>query len=373
MLKLTERDKMLLLLLAIVAIIGGSWYFGYRNLARMTEEVKVETETLVAKYNSLSPLYDKREEYAAQTKELEKKFDEVLSSFPTGTTQEGMIVLAKHLEEKTDIWNTSLGISDILPVYTFGKVTSSNPNTLGAMVYSTDMTGHKTTLTMSCQGTYGQTKDLIQYINENEGNQFVIENISMGYADGQVSSTITLANYDITGYERPYSNVKVFDVPLSTSNMFVSRISSLASTSSIISNYDMFVTVLPFVKGEESVIAGLDKDVYHDTALIGRGNSLHNVTFVVSGTNGNYKISYKVGDEMYPAENYFDGVDFECGDTIDLLVLSSARTAKEDKVSVKINITNSSDKTVNLFVFGDDEKDPRVALGTTTGSVNVEN
>jgi hypothetical protein len=107
--------------------------------------------------------------------------------------------------------------------------------------------------------------------------------------------------------------------------------------------------------------------------LDAEGNSVQSVTIVVSGTNNNYKVSYKLGDKMYPADNYFEGADFNCGDSIDLLVISSDRTGTEDKSSVKINITNSTDKAVNLFVYGDDAKSPRVSLGTTSGTVNVEN
>ncbi len=375
MLKISERDRMLLMVIAIIAIIFCSYQFGYRKFSAMTETIKAETETLVAKYNALQPLYKKQDEYKSKTEELKENFDEMVGSFPNGTTQESLIVLAVDVEEKTGTNYTSLTVEDTLPVYTFGRITSSNPNGLGANVYNTNMVGHKTMMKLSYENTYTGTKDMIKYINEKANEQLVIQTIDMGYdADtGLISGNMEMAMYDITGSERPFNNVSIWDIPVGTPNLFVSRIDSILSTSKIITNYDMYVSVLPFEKGKESVVAGLNKDVYNETALVGRGNSLHSVTFVVSGTNGKYKISYKVGDEMYPAENYFEGVDFNCGETIDLLVLSSAREAKEDKTSVKINITNSSDKAVNLFVFGEDEENPRVALGTTTGAVNVEN
>lgn len=375
MLKMSERDKMLVMVLLIVGIIFCSWYFGYRSIVAKTDEIKADTETLISKYNSLYPLFQKQDEYKADTETLTEQYQETLSTFANGTTQEGLIVRLRHFEEVTGAWYTSVTLSDILPVYTFGQIGSTNPNNLGERVYITDMVGHKATMSTNFQGTYSQVKELLTYINEDEENQFVIEKLNMGFDKnaGAVTGSMEIASYDITGSERPFENVSIYDVPLGTDNIFKSRINVLDESSRIVLHKDVYVTVLPFEKGKEAVVAGLNADVLNDTALVGRGNSVQTVTLSISGTNGNYRISYKVGDETYPADNYFEGVEFTCGDTIDLLVLSSEREMNEDKSAVKINIANSSDKTVNLYVFGEDEKEPRVTLGTTTGSVNVEN
>jgi hypothetical protein len=188
-----------------------------------------------------------------------------------------------------------------------------------------------------------------------------------------VSGSIELISYDITGSDRAYDNVSIYDVALGNDNPFISKLTTMLAASSIVSNYDLFVSVLPYEAGSSNVAVGLNKDALNKHGLDVEGNSVQSITIVVSGTNNDYKVSYKLGDKMYPADNYFEGADFECGDTIDLLVISSSRSGTEDKSSVKINITNSTDKTVNMYIYGDDTKNPRVSLGTTSGSVNVEN
>lgn len=372
---LSEKDKMILIVLVIALIVFCSYYFGYRNINAMTLEVKQETEELTSKYKTLYPLYQKKDDYVSETKKLTEKYDSILEDFPDGMTQEGLIVLAKSIEEDTNVWFSSVSMSEIQPVYTFGQVTSTNPSTLGASVYYSDFVGHKAVLTLSYQESYSDFKKMLEYFEKNESNQFAVEKVSMSYdeGDGQVSGSLDLAVYDITGSNRPEAAVEVCDVPQGLDNIFISRISALNAASRIISDYDVYVAVTPYEAGKNSVKVGLNRDAMNKSVIGAEANAVQSATLVIAGSNNNYTISYKVGDKMYPAENYYDGVEFNCGDSIDLLVLSSARSSSEDKAAVKLNITNTSDKPVNIFVYGDDSANPRVSLGTTTGQVNVEN
>jgi hypothetical protein len=339
-----------------------------------TLEVKEEKNALMERYQALYPLAQNKDQYIKETEVLNDEYDSILSSYATGTTQERMIMLAKSFEENTDVWLSTLSMSDITPNYTFGQVMSTNPSGDGGRAYVTDMVGHQTTLTMSYSSNYDNLKKLIDYINTYEGEKFTIDSISISSSEeGSVSGSIAVSAYDVQGKDRTYNNVSVYDVALGNTNPFISKLTSLLATSSIVSNYDLYVSVLPFETGKSNVAVGLNKDALNEHGLDVEGNSVQSVTIVVSGTNNNYKVSYKLGDKMYPADNYFEGADFNCGDSIDLLVISSDRTGTEDKSSVKINITNSTDKAVNLFVYGDDAKSPRVSLGTTSGTVNVEN
>lgn len=372
---ISEKDKMILIILFIGLIVFCSYYFGYRNINAMTLEVKQEKEELTAKYKTLYPLYQKKDSYASEAKKLQEKSEKLLSQFPNGMNQEGLILLAKSIEEKNDVWFSSMAMSEITPAYTFGKVVSTNPTRKGQPVWTTDMVGHKSVLTFSYQVSYEKFKEMLEYFNTNEEDRLSVENVSMTYDEGEdrVSGTLNLAVYDITGKDREYAGLGVYDVPMGTSNIFRSRMSAIASVSNIVNDYDAYVSVLPYKEGEASTIIGLNKDALNKTAISSEVNAVQTVTMIINGSNNKYTISYKVGDKMYPAENYFEGAEFDCGDSIDLLVLSAAREAAEDKSAVKLNIANSSDKTVNLFVYGDDEKNPRVSLGTVTGQVNVEN
>jgi hypothetical protein len=373
-LQIGTQERILLMLLMIVALLFCAYYFGYKNINAATLEVKEEKNALMERYQALYPLAQNKDQYIKETEVLNDEYDSILNSYATGTTQERMIMLVKSFEENTDVWLSTLSMSDITPNYTFGQVMSTNPSGDGGRAYVTDMVGHQTTLTMNYSSNYDNLKKLIDYINTYEGEKFTIDSLSIASGgEGDVSGSIVVSAYDVQGSDRTYDNVSIYDVALGNTNPFVSKLTSLLATSSIVSNYDLYVSVLPFETGTSNVAVGLNKDALNEHGLDVEGNSVQSVTIVVSGTNNNYKVSYKLGDKMYPADNYFEGANFDCGDSIDLLVISSERTGTEDKSSVKINITNSTDKAVNLFVYGDDSKNPRVSLGTTSGSVNVEN
>jgi hypothetical protein len=372
--KLGEQERILLMFLVIVAVLFSAYYFGYKKLNAATLEVKEEKNELMERYQALYPLAQNKDQYIKETASLEEEIDSILSGYATGTTQERMIMLAKSFEEDTDVWFSTLSMSETTANYTFGQVMSTNPSGDGGRAYSTNMVGHQTTLSLGYSTNYENLKTLIDYINTYEDNKFTINSLSISSSDGNsVSGAIELISYDITGSDRAYDNVSIYDVALGNDNPFISKLTTMLAASSIVSNYDLFVSVLPYEAGSSNVAVGLNKDALNKHGLDVEGNSVQSITIVVSGTNNDYKVSYKLGDKMYPADNYFEGADFECGDTIDLLVISSSRSGTEDKSSVKINITNSTDKTVNMYIYGDDTKNPRVSLGTTSGSVNVEN
>lgn len=373
--QISEKDRRLLMIVLIALIVFCAYYFGFRNINAMTLEVKQEREELVAKYNSLYPLYQDMDKYAERAKDFSKETETILSEFSNGMNQESLILLSKSIEEKTGIWFSSVTMSEIADAYTFGQITSTNPTRMGESVYQTDMVGESASLTCSYQVSYEQFKDLLAYVEKEKTRRISIQNVAMSYDEGEniVSGNLVLGVYDIKGSEREYPAMEIYDVPQGTDSIFRATLSAATAVSNIVKDYDTYITVLPYKEGQPNLITGLNKDAMNETVISSEANSVQTVTVTVTGANNDYYISYKMGDKTYPAENYFDGAAFACGDSIDLLVLSSVRAAAEDKSAVKINIVNSSDKTVNLFVYGDDTASPRVSLGTVTGLVNVEN
>jgi type IV pilus assembly protein PilO len=201
----------------------------------------------------------------------------------------------------------------------------------------------------------------------------------MTYNDAvdQLAGTLVLSTYDVTGSGRESQDVAVHNVPIGTNNIFSSGSFSAdnsyneAEGDSIINDYDIYVMANAYASDSESVVVGTAKDALGKTVASSNSNSVESVTITVTGVNGNYKVSYKVGATTYPVDNYFDGADLNVGDTLDLLIMSSSRLSTEDKAGAKINIVNSSDKQLNIKVLNDDASNPRISFGTTTGSIQL--
>lgn len=376
---ISERDRNILMILLVALIVFCSYYFGYKNINEMTVQTRTEKDELTQKYKSLYPMYSEMDSYVNETKKYVDEYDELMEKFPNGSTQEGMIVLAKSIEEDTDVWFSSLSMSDVTPIYTFGQIASSNPNALGANVYTSDCIGNKVTLTMSYSVTYEKGKKLIEYLNTAIDRKYAIDSMSMSYneAEDNLSGSIVLSTFDITGSNREFPITSVRNVPVGTGNLFSSTsfaaggVYNAAEGDGIINDYDIFVMANAYQSDMDSVVVGLANDALGKTVSSTSSNAIENVTLTVTGKNGDYKVSYKVGATTYPVDNYFDGASFVPGDTLDLLIMSSKKTTTEDKSGAKINIVNNSDKELNIKIINDDVESPRITFGTTTGAVKL--
>lgn len=378
-LTISEKDKKTIMIFLIAVIVFCSWYFGYRNINEMTISMKSERDELTIKYKSLYPLYTQKDDYKKQAEEFTKEYEKLMELYPAGSSQEGMIILAKAIEEDTGVEFSTFSMSDITPVYTFGQIGSTNPAALGNAVYSTDYVGNKVTLTMNYTTTYEKGKQLVSYLNSSEDRKYSIDSMNMVYneTDDALTGTLVLSTYDITGSDREKEETAVRNVPVGSDNIFVSD-SFLAGGSyggaegdSIITNYDFFLMANAFESDMDSVVVGMANDALGKTIAAASSNSTENVTITVTGTAGNYKVSYKVGANTYPVENYYDGAVLNCGDTLDLLIISSARLSESDKSGAKVNLVNSTDKELSVKIINDDVNTPRISVGTTTGTVRI--
>ena len=379
-LKISEKDKKLLLILLAFTILACAYYFGYKNLTDLTQKYDQETSILKKKQIDLAQKNSNREKYVADTKNDQNTYSIIFSNYSNGTSQDASLAFINKLEMITGSWIKSATLSDPSMIYTFGNVNSSNPSTSGTKVYSSDMQGYKTTLTLTYEAKYDQWKNLIKYVN-NYYSKNSIDSVAMSYnaVTGLVSGTMTLSTYAITGSQRPFTAPKI-DSPTGTNNIFSSNVfdSNKAdfideNGEYILSDYDYFILLNSATSDVDSCIIGKKNDTSKESIISENNNGTEGVTVRVAGSAGNYTIQYKLGNITYPATNYNNGISFTPGNTLDLLIMSSSRVSDADKNTIKLNIVNDSDMTLNVKVCNDDTKDPRVKYEGKTGSVNIYN
>ena len=371
---MSDRDKKLLIGLLIVAILGGSWWLSGK-IKTENEKYKTEYEELKVRYNDLETKNAYRATYQKDTETNTTLFNQVMSSFNTSLSQEQTLLFLTAVEKNTGVWLSQTSLNTVSQVYTFGKLGSSNPSKRGQKVYDTDNVGITTTSNVSYQCTYDQLKDVLTYLREN-GKKVTINSMSYSYAAATdtVSGTMALTFYSIAGSDRPPMNTDINDVFIGTDNIFVSdTFVPSASTDStkdkILTNYDMYLIVNKQGADKESVICGQSGDINGQSVITSNTEGHETVTIKVTGREGSYFVSYQVGARQYPAENYDIGASFICGDSIDLLIMSSARGGMTDANEISLKIINETDLTVNAAIIGDDAQTPRVNVDETSGTV----
>ena len=371
---ISDRDKKLVILLLIAAILGGS-YWGFTKLSEKNKQYEADVRAYSIKYSDLVNKNANKKTYEADIVENTAAFNKVLSDFNTSLSQEQTLVFLSAVEKNTGVWLMQQSLESVSQVYQFGRITSTNPAKSGQRVYVTDNVGISTKTNVSYECSYDQLKDVLTYLREN-GKKVTINSMSYTYAPAldKVTGTMSLSLYAIQGSERAPQEVDLREVFVGTDNIFSSSTftGSNAETSykdKIIAAYDMYVIVNRTGADRDAVICGQAADVGNQTVISSNTGATENVVIKVTGREGDYKISYQIGNKLYPAENTEAGAPFICGDSIELLVISSERGTSTDTSEIYLSIINETDIAVNAAILNDDPEESRITLDQITGAV----
>ena len=125
-----------------------------------------------------------------------------------------------------------------------------------------------------------------------------------------------------------------------------------------------------FKADRDSVIIGPRSDSAA-TRLSKNSNEREKITITFAGSNGEYTVSYRIGDETFPAANYEAGVSFNPGSMLSLYVFGAERSEDGDDMSgADATIINETDMTLYVKHI-DDSKNPRFKIKEKSGKIEV--
>ena len=256
--KVSKKDMKLLLVLASVILLAGSYYFGYVKYNDKRTVLEDEIVTLQKKYDNLYVKDLKRADYEAEVKTFTNKIKEISNKYPSEVTTEKEIMFAdevehyanavistwsfaepeifyasKDLVSETEIKNTTDKNNDATenpanasespspsaePAKN-NEAKSSNSKT-DSKLTSTVM-GFKTVTTYGFKVGYDGLKNMITYIN-NSPKRKVLDNIMITYdgVSGELTGTLSVNNYFVSGALATYEPPIITDINLGTSNLF---------------------------------------------------------------------------------------------------------------------------------------------------------
>lgn len=220
MLKISERDKKLLVVVLAVLIMALAYFFGFQNLSDQVDTLSTKKTTLETTQRDLKEKNNNKQKYVNDTMNYLKQYDNLLDRYAAGSTQPNSIDFFNKTESVTGTWVRSLALSPTTVLYKFGQVSSSNVN--GSSSYSSNLVGYKSLISIAYEGDYSQWKNFIKYINT-YANKSTIESLSASYNEstGTVSGAASIALYSIEGGDRKFTEPS-FDVQTGTGNIFSS-------------------------------------------------------------------------------------------------------------------------------------------------------
>lgn len=374
--KLAQKD-IRLILVGLILLIAFAGYKGWEYFNDQCVAVDAEITSLEAKKKDLSAKYARKSEFIVKGAVYEALYEKIVNKYSNGLDQETIIMDLRDIEVANESWIKSASFSQIGTLHAFGSVRSSNPATEGNKVYSSDLKGISALTNLSFEGDYEHFKLLIDRINNSEF-KYKIDTLTLSYneAGQMVTGSMALNSYAITGKDRFFPSTTVDGVPLGTENIFKSETYSDNTVDKtyldvIKTNYDLYMYLNAATSDVESFVVGMKNDVLGKAQVSKNSNTKEKIVISVTGTEGNYKISYKIGDESYPSVDMATGADFVFGDSLDLLIVSTPRLGSADVSQANVTILNATDVVLNIGILNEDPERPRFFLEETVGAVAI--
>ncbi|MGN0318982.1 MAG: hypothetical protein ACI4E1_13710 [Lachnospira sp.] len=221
MIKITDRDKMLIVIVLAACIVALAYFFGFQKINDANSKLETKQTQLTKTQKDLKEKNVNKDKYIKETASYNMQYESIIRSYSAGSTQPSTIDFLNKVESITGVWVRSVAFSDPTAVYTFGRNASNNPNaSSGGETYSSDYVGYRTSLNIAYEAEYDKWKDFIDYVN-NYSSKNTIETISMAYNDATdtVTGTVTISMYSIYGSDRPFTENK-FTTPTGSDNIF---------------------------------------------------------------------------------------------------------------------------------------------------------
>ena len=380
----SDRDKKILYVLAMVVVFYLAYQFGYTKLVEKTDEYTQEYRERNAVYSDLSAKNAKLSVYKDDTETYNEEYEEIMASYPAGSSTEELIIYIMKFEEETGLWFSSISLSGESAIYSFGDYSSTNPSD-SAYIISSDYVGYQAPITLTYQCSYNQFKEFLDYLNDYQ-YRYTIDTVSCSYTDttaaensdgtGTVTGSMQISQYYVTGSDRTYNDITLPSVRVGTSNIFASDtfesgVGAYDQTegATILYNYDLYMILSASTSDMDSVLLGIRND---ESSLVSTNkNDVVSATITFTGSDGDYRVSYTVDGTTYPDSANDLGASIEVDSAINFLIESSARTLTTDESGVSLTIVNKTDLAINALVVNDDEETPRFNIASTKGIVNI--
>lgn len=227
---MSNRDKKLLVYLIAVGLLAIVYFFIAKPKMDENEQLQTEIETLKNQVNYYNNIYINRADYEDKIAKAQVEYNETVNKFFGGLNQENTLINIKSIEDATDTWITRVSFQDAQIVIGNEEQTSledGNPeeeSELNDEATSSDsrtITGLKQDLNIDFSCKYSDFKRFIEFL-QNYDQRLFVSSIGATYSvdSDQVSGTIVLSQYAITGAGVEYTAPDLSNVNIGVENIF---------------------------------------------------------------------------------------------------------------------------------------------------------
>ncbi len=216
-----EIQKFLLMLVLVILMVVVAVVYLYLPLVEDKEALVEENVALNTEWIELQNMARDTEIFKERINASKTEIGKVLSRYGAGNTPEKSIVFVKRMEDEigVKIPNVSFSVPTTLTSVQTPMVQEAEDETYSIQYSNINLLTE--TLTMSYSCTYDQLKQLIDFVNVYP-ERMNIKSVSISYdtETGDLSGSLVLNLYAVTGTDKKYTEPKVEDIRLGEENIF---------------------------------------------------------------------------------------------------------------------------------------------------------
>ena len=257
--KVSMRDKKILLMFIGILVFFVGWYFGYRPQMEKADQIEDLNGALEEQLQDLLELAANKDFYVSETASIKDKISEYISEFPADVRPEDGIVLANKMENELGFQITNVGVGekefvasldgsaeeDLAQSQDQTMSEQANAQTQIDNIEGTDSQAeadlqnasdaaaadqssdsqvpvlYRTQVTLQFNGTYAGLKKAVLYVADQSG-RMTLDNVNASYdtSTGNLTGTIIVNIFSMTGTDRTYTEPDAGSVAYGTANIF---------------------------------------------------------------------------------------------------------------------------------------------------------
>ena len=192
--KISDRDKKLIVILLIAAVIALPYVFLIKPTGEKQAALEGEIATLQSRYDALCALNAQREFYLEEIDRLTAERETLIESYAPGIRQENIIMFLRDIELTFPMDMSAIGFGYNMVTPISAETVDAEGNVIGAI----DAIKNQTTITYKCD--YETIKKFLDFTLTNE-YRMVVSSVTISYdpGTGKVGGAIILDQFAITG------------------------------------------------------------------------------------------------------------------------------------------------------------------------------
>lgn len=405
--KITNREKIMLIILAVFIVLGLYYNFIYFRQINKIKDLNVEKQGYKTKIDELQKDKVLNVKIKKDIKICNAKIYEAVKEFFPSIIEEKIIVILDDMINKNNIQCDSVSITGASDEKVVEKKSNDKKkeNALDAMVNQyknidgvldnsakkennkennkdnkneANQEAKKISIAIAFKGTHD---DVMKFIDEIKGfyKRIIIKNLNITAEGDNLTGNMVLDFYAVPKFEEEDIdyNKWQFDGEYGKTNMFKDNSSGKITLNTKSNNEEkkelennFYISVKPLSSDLPTFMMGKAKDSQKSTYVYADSNGVENGEIYFIQKNDKYYYKYKISGEAYP-KNFVEEEFKPYGSSINLKIYSTPRNSVSDMSGANIKIYNKTNLKANVSISQDDKERPRINILKQGGSIEV--